>query len=163
MALGFEADSNTRYKNDFVETMFLRWRFYSIMKIAMFACATVLVFCGCDRISGGTSQPRVKGDMNSISSVVKMYKINNGHFPSTAQGLQALVARPTGDPQPMSWTQLADKVPLDPWGQEYRYECILATDGERQKDRFRIISKGKDITLGTDDDMVHEDSLPEAP
>jgi type II secretion system protein G len=163
MALAFEADSSPRSKNDFLETMFLRWRFYSIMKIAIFACATVLVFCGCGRMSRGTSLHRVKGDMMLISSVVKTYKINNGHFPSTAQSLQALVARPTGDPQPMSWTRLADKVPLDPWGQEYRYECIQATDGEGQKDRFRIISKGKDITLGTDDDIVHEDSLPEAP
>jgi len=122
MSLGFEADSSPRSKNDSVETTFLRRRIYSIMKIAIFACATVLVFCGCDRMSGGTSHPRVKGDMTSISSVVIMYKINNGHFPSTTQGLRALVARPTGDPQPMSWTQLADKVPLDPWGQEYRYE-----------------------------------------
>ena len=101
----------------------------------------------------------MKGDMNSISSVVKMYKINNGHFPSTAQGLRALVAKPTGDPQPMSWTQLTDRVPLDPWGQEYRYEFIQATDGEGQKDQFRIISTGKDLQLVTDDDIVHEDSL----
>jgi general secretion pathway protein G len=133
------------------------------MKIAIFACATALVFCGCGKVAYTSHEQRVKGDMNSISSVVKMYKINNGHFPSTAQGLRALVVRPTGDPQPMSWTQLADKVPLDPWGQEYRYECIQASDGKGQKDQFRIISRGKDLNLGTDDDIVHEDSLPEVP
>jgi general secretion pathway protein G len=133
------------------------------MKIAIFGCAAALVFCGCDCMSGGTSLQRVKGDMNSISSVVKVYKINSGHFPSTAQGLRALVARPTGDPEPMSWTQLTDRIPLDPWGQEYRYECIQATDGEGQKDQFRIISTGKDLQLGTDDDYVHEDSLSESP
>jgi general secretion pathway protein G len=139
--------------------MFLCQWFYSSMKIAIFGCATALAFCGCDRMPGGISLQRVKGDMNAISSVVKMYKINNGHFPSTAQGLRALVARPTGDPEPMSWTQLAGKVPLDPWGQVYRYECIQATDGEGQKDQFRIILVGKDGSLGTDDDIVHEDSL----
>ena len=139
--------------------MFLCQRFYSSMKIAIFACATALVFCGCYRVASTAQEQRVKGDMNSISSVVKMYKINNGHFPSTAQGLRALVAKPTGDPQPMSWTQLTDRVPLDPWGQEYRYEFIQATDGEGQKDQFRIISTGKGLQLVTDDDIVHEDSL----
>ena len=139
--------------------MFLCQWFYSSMKIAIYACATALVFCGCDRVASTAQEQRVKGDMNSISSVVKMYKINNGHFPSTAQGLRALVAKPTGDPQPMSWTQLTDRVPLDPWGQEYRYEFVQATDGEGQKDQFRIISTGKDLQLVTDDDIVHEDSL----
>ena len=111
------------------------------------------------KVGEGAAIQRVKGDFNSIGSVLKMYKINNGHFPSTAQGLRALVAKPTGDPQPMSWTQLTDRVPLDPWGQEYRYEFIQATDGEGQKDQFRIISTGKDLQLVTDDDIVHEDSL----
>ena len=136
--------------------MFLYQRFYSSMKIVIFACATALVLCGCDCMSDGAPLQRVKGDMSSISSVVKMYKINNGHFPSTAQGLQALVEKPTGDPQPTSWTQLTERVPIDPWGQEYRYEYLKSADGEERNDQFRIISVGKDGSLGTEDDMVQE-------
>jgi len=133
------------------------------MKIAIFGCATALAFCGCDRMPGGIFLQRVKGDMNAISSVVKMYKINNGHFPSTAQGLRALVTKPTGDPQPMSWTQLSDKVPLDPWAQKYRYESGEDVEGKKQTYQFRIISTGKDLQLGTEDDIVHEEPLPEGP
>jgi general secretion pathway protein G len=133
------------------------------MKISIFAFAAALVFCGCGRVASTPKEQRVKGDMNSIRSVLKVYQINNGHFPSTAQGLQALVARPTSDPKPMNWTQLSDKVPLDPWGQEYRYECGLTDDGKKQNYQFRIISTGKDLILGTEDDIVHEEPLPKDP
>jgi type II secretion system protein G len=143
--------------------MFLHQRFYSSMKIAIFAYATALFFCGCGRVSYSSTELQVKGDMNSISSVVKMYNINNGHFPSTAQGLRALVTKPTGDPQPMSWTQLSDKVPLDPWAQKYRYESGEDVEGKKQTYQFRIISTGKDLQLGTEDDIVHEEPLPEGP
>jgi general secretion pathway protein G len=158
MRLGFEVgQASPRSKKDFVETMFLHQRFYSSMKIAIFGCATALVFCGCD--GNGVDISRPKDDMNSISSVVIMYNINNGHYPSSAQGLMALVARPTGDPQPMNWTQLSDKVPLDPWGQEYRYESGEDVEGKKQTYQFRIISTGKDLQLGTEDDIVHEEPL----
>jgi general secretion pathway protein G len=93
-----------------------------MMKIAILVSVTVWVFCGCDR--HGTVLSRPRDDMQAISAAVKMYKINNGHLPSTAQGLRALMARPAGDPQPMNWTMLADRVPIDPWGKEYRYELL---------------------------------------
>ena len=73
------------------------------------------------------------------------------------------MVKPTGDPEPMSWTQLADRIPLDPWGQEYRYESPQVGDGEGSKYRFRIISTGNDLKLGTEDDIVHEEPLPKGP
>lgn len=133
------------------------------MKNTIFVCATTLVFCGCGRVAITPIEQRVKGDMNSIRSVLKIYQINNGHFPSTAQGLQALVARPVGEPEPMSWTALMDRVPIDPWAQEYRYECSQSIDGTKQSNQFRIISTGKDLTLGTEDDIVHEEPFPKSP
>ena len=91
----------------------------------------------------------MKGDFNSIGSVLKMYKINNGFYPTTAQGLKALVSRPSGAPAPKSWTALADSVPTDPWGQEYNYKF----PGGKVATEFELISKGKDGQLGTEDDM----------
>ncbi len=105
------------------------------------------------KVGEGAAIQRVKGDFNSLGSVLKMYKINNGFYPSTAQGLKALVTRPGGAPAPKSWTALADKVPLDPWGQEYTYKF----PGSKVATEFELVTKGKDGQLGTDDDMSSQD------
>lgn len=100
-------------------------------------------------IGDGAAVTRVKGDFSSIGSVLKMYKINNGFYPSTAQGLKALVTRPSGAPAPKSWTALAESVPVDPWGNEYVYKF----PGSKMPTEFELVSKGKDGQLGTEDDM----------
>jgi general secretion pathway protein G len=105
------------------------------------------------KVGEGAAIQRVKGDFNSLGSVLKMYKINNGFYPSTAQGLKALVTRPGGAPTPKSWTALADKVPLDPWGQEYTYKF----PGSKVATEFELVTKGKDGQLGTEDDMSSQD------
>jgi general secretion pathway protein G len=105
------------------------------------------------KVGEGAAIQRVKGDFNSLGSVLKMYKINNGFYPSTAQGLKALVTRPGGTPAPKSWTALADKVPLDPWGQEYEYKF----PGSKVPSEFELKTKGKDAIAGTEDDMSSQD------
>jgi general secretion pathway protein G len=105
------------------------------------------------KVGEGAAIQRVKGDFNSLGSVLKMYKINNGFYPSTAQGLKALVTRPGGAPAPKSWTALADKVPLDPWGQEYTYKF----PGSKVATEFELVTKGKDGQSGTEDDMSSQD------
>lgn len=86
-----------------------------------------------------------------IVSVCRIYQINNGLFPTTEQGLRALVKMPTTEPIPEHWTALADCVPKDPWGQEYHYVC----DDPFCKDPkvIHIISAGKDGILHTEDDL----------
>lgn len=105
------------------------------------------------KVGEGAAIQRVKGDFNSLGSVLKMYKINNGFYPTTAQGLKALVSRPGGSPVPKSWTALADRVPMDPWGQEYSYRF----PGSKVATEFELVTKGKDGQLGTDDDMSSQD------
>lgn len=105
------------------------------------------------KVTEGAAMQTVKSDFNSMTSVLKMYKINNGFYPSTAQGLKALVSRPGGAPAPKSWTQLADRVPLDPWGQEYQYKF----PGSKVATEFELISKGKDGQLGTEDDKSSQE------
>lgn len=100
----------------------------------------------------GAAITTVKGDMQGIGSALKMYKINNTFYPSQAQGLKALVTRPGGSPVPKSWTKLMDRVPLDPWGQEYQYKF----PGTKNKAEFEIISKGKDTQQGTEDDITSQ-------
>lgn len=105
------------------------------------------------KVGEGAAIQRVKGDFNSLGSVLKMYKINNGFYPSTAQGLKALVTRPGGSPVPKSWTALADSVPRDPWGEEYIYRF----PGSKVASEFELVTKGKDTQLGTEDDKSSQD------
>lgn len=101
------------------------------------------------KMGEGAAIQRVKGDFNSLGSVLKMYKINNGFYPSTSQGLKALVTRPSGAPVPKSWTALADQVPTDPWGKEYVYRF----PGSKVASEFELVTCGKDGQLGTSDDI----------
>src|SRR5512140_1385342 len=62
-----------------------------------------------------------KADVNTIVQTLKIYRLDNGFYPSTDQGLQALVQRPTSNPQPANWKPYLDRLPKDPWGSDYQY------------------------------------------
>lgn len=64
---------------------------------------------------------RAKQDIASIQSALDLYRLDNGFYPSTDQGLQALVTAPTTPPLPQSWHQYLNKLPVDPWGTPYHY------------------------------------------
>lgn len=98
---------------------------------------------------------RVQGDINGLESALMGYKTMNGHFPSQQQGLKALVKKPSGEPRPRRWKQLADKVQTDPWGNEYIYKY----PGSKDPSRPEIISKGDDGVEGTEDDISSQDEL----
>lgn len=101
----------------------------------------------------GVKLAPVKSDFQSISSALHTYKINTGHYPSTEQGLKALVERPTIPPLPEDWVQIADKVPTDPWKNEYRYRSFP----EGSAHPYDIISNGPDGIEGTKDDRSLSD------
>lgn len=91
-------------------------------------------------------------DAYMILSACEMYRINNGFYPTTEQGLLAFVKEPHTKPIPGKWTALIDRVPVDPWGMEYRYECDAPYAQDRKS--IRIISAGKDGTFATEDDLA---------
>lgn len=62
-----------------------------------------------------------KVEVGSIVQALKLYRLDNGFYPATDQGLAALVQRPTSNPVPQNWKQYLDKVPKDPWGSDYQY------------------------------------------
>src|SRR6187399_2854756 len=64
---------------------------------------------------------RVKADIQSIRTSLLSYNGSNGFYPSSEQGLQALVTRPGSEPAPTSWRRLMDDLPKDPWGSNYIY------------------------------------------
>ena len=64
-----------------------------------------------------------KQDIGAIVQSLKMYRLDNVEYPSSEQGLQALVAKPTLAPVPANWKTggYLDKMPHDPWGHPYLY------------------------------------------
>jgi general secretion pathway protein G len=100
------------------------------------------------RFMGETDKAKVattKMQIASLESALKMYKLDNGSYPSTEQGLQALVEAPTAGNLPTNWRKGGylekGKVPKDPWKNDYIYICpgshgdfdlsSLGADGER--------------------------------
>lgn len=66
---------------------------------------------------------KVKQDILAIQSGLDLYKLDSGFYPSTDQGLEALVKKPTSEPIPRSWKSegYLHQLPNDPWGQPYQY------------------------------------------
>jgi general secretion pathway protein G len=76
------------------------------------------------RIMSRPDEARVvaaRQDIASVLQALKLYRLDNSRYPTTEQGLQALVTRPTTDPQPNNWKAYLDKPPTDPWGKPYQY------------------------------------------
>jgi len=76
------------------------------------------------RVVGRADEARkvaAKQDIAAIMQALKLYRLDSGRYPSGEQGLQALVTRPTTDPQPANWKSYLDRIPKDPWGKPYQY------------------------------------------
>ena len=104
------------------------------------------------RLFGHTDSAKVtkaRVQIENLSSALKMYKIDNGRYPSTEQGLDALVNEPQGADAPKKWKKggyLSKKqVPQDPWGNDY----IYVSPGVH--DDFDLTSYGEDGAAGGDD------------
>jgi general secretion pathway protein G len=80
------------------------------------------------RVVGRTDDARIaaaRQDIASVMQALKLYRLDNGRYPTTEQGLQALITKPSTEPVPMNWKQGGylerSSVPRDPWGQPYQY------------------------------------------
>jgi len=92
---------------------------------------------------------RVEGDIRAVSGQLKLYQAMNGFYPSTTQGLEALLTRPTTEPRPKKWRALFEQMPMDPWQEPYEY----AQPGKHNPGSFDLSSKGPDRKAGTEDDV----------
>ena len=98
--------------------------------------------------TGFAKQTAVRADVQAIGTQLQLYESMNGFYPTTEQGLQALVTQPSTDPQPTRWYQLFKQVPKDPWGSDYIYRC----PGQRNPGTYDLYSAGPDRRADTDDD-----------
>jgi general secretion pathway protein G len=96
---------------------------------------------------------QVDSDFKSLDSALNMYKLNAGGFPTTQQGLKALVEKPTSTPVPKRHVPVMSKVPLDPWDSPYMYRF----PGKKRANLFEIVSRGPDGMENTADDLSSQD------
>jgi general secretion pathway protein G len=121
-----------------------------IVVIIISALAAMVV----PRLSGRTEQARsaiAEGDINSnIATALKLYELDNGNYPTTEQGLDALLSKPSSAPVPINWNgPYLEKKPIDPWKNEYKYKC----PGAHNPAGYDVYSVGKDGVEGTADDV----------
>lgn len=85
---------------------------------------------------------KAKQDIRALESALNLYKLDNFVYPTTDQGLEALVAKPAGTPEPKNWKRYMDRLPKDPWGAPYQF---LSPGSKGEVD---IFSYGADAQLG---------------
>ena len=90
----------------------------------------------------------VSADVQALGTQLKLYESMNGFFPTTEQGLQALVTPPDTDPKPARWYQLFKEMPKDPWHNNYIYRC----PGVKNPGGYDLFSAGPDRIADTADD-----------
>jgi len=89
-----------------------------------------------------------KAQINSLEGVLELYRMDNGRFPNSEQGLEALVTAPTSEPAPRNYPPggylKGGRVPLDPWSSPYQYEA----PGQHNRHSFDLWSYGADGNAG---------------
>ena len=103
-------------------------------------------------ILGNTEEAKLKKaaiDIKQLENALQMYKLRNNNFPSTEQGLEALVTASNIEPVPRNFPQggFITSLPQDPWGSDYQ----LLSPGEMGM--VDVFSNGPDQQPGTDDDI----------
>ena len=95
---------------------------------------------------------KAQQDIRAVESAIQLYKLDNFYYPSTQQGLEALVTRPSGDPQARNYKQggYLPRLPKDPWGQPYQY---LSPGVKGEYDVFSYGADGKPGGESVDTDV----------
>jgi len=92
--------------------------------------------------------------IQAIGNALDMYELDNGFYPTTQQGMEALLRKPGGAPEPLNWRQpYLEKLPLDPWGSPYSYQ----QPGNNNSYSYDLWSNGADRASGTADDINNWD------
>jgi general secretion pathway protein G len=107
------------------------------------------------KLMGRTDDARItaaRQDISTLMQALKLYRLDNQRYPTTEQGLQALVAKPTSGPTANGWKSggYVDKLPKDPWGGQYQY---LSPGVKGEIDVFSYGADGQPGGTGNDADI----------
>ena len=98
-------------------------------------------------IGDQAKQQRTRADLSTLTSCLKIYQLTAGSYPTEAQGLAALVERPSVEPIPGDWQQVLKAAMVDAWGRDYRY-LVRVKDGNTE---HVVASGGPDAASAGDD------------
>lgn len=107
------------------------------------------------KLMGRTDEARIvaaKQDIATVMQALKLYKLDNQRYPTTEQGLQSLIVRPTAGPVANGWKTggYLDKLPKDPWGGAYQ---MLSPGIKGEIDVFSLGADGQPGGAGNDADI----------
>jgi len=113
-----------------------------IVVIAVIAILASLVGPMIFRNVSDAKQTAARAQIEILALALDAYRIDNDNYPSEAQGLSALVLRPSAEPAPLNWRgpYLRRGVPLDPWGRAYVYR----SPGTVNPQSYDLLSYGRD-------------------
>ena len=119
-----------------------------MMVVVIIAALSAMVI---PRLAGRPEQAKkavAQSDIEAhLATALKLYELDNGNFPTTSQGLDALRVKPTTSPLPSNWNgPYLEKQPIDPWGRQYQYR----SPGTHRPD-YDLYSFGRDGQESQDD------------
>ena len=92
-------------------------------------------------------------NLKAIASALQLYKLDNYTYPTTDQGLEALVTKPTDEPEPRKWQEYLQSLPKDPWGKDYIY---LSPGEEGAFDLYTLGADGEEGGEGINATINHK-------
>ncbi len=122
-----------------------------ILVVVIIGLLAVLVLPRITGVSEDTRKAAAMAQVSNCSGGLGTFEMTCGRFPTTSEGLNALVKRPSGLPAVIKWKECleATQVPLDPWGREYVYRC----PGTVNPRKYDLFSVGPDGKPDTEDDI----------
>jgi general secretion pathway protein G len=127
-----------------------------LVVIAVISLLAALVAPNVLRHVGTAKDAAARSQMEMLGAALDAYRLDNGRYPSTAQGLESLWAEPTVNPRPTNWRgpYLRKAVPMDPWDSPYVY----VSPGDMNPSGYDLQSYGADGVEGGEGeaaDVVH--------
>ena len=109
------------------------------------------------KLGGKTRDAQItatRADIKAYGTALSLFELDNGFYPTTEQGLQALVVKPGTPPEALHWkTYLEQPVHNDQWGSPYHYKC----PGDHKPDGYDLSSAGPNGIPGDADDITNWD------
>jgi general secretion pathway protein G len=141
------------YKENFMKKR--NYTFIEIMVVVIIIAILAAVVM--PKFAGRTEDARISAAQSQLSifqTALSAYNLDTGVYPSSAQGLRALISKPTTPPIPVNWKGPyleTKKVPLDSWKHDYNYKC----PGTHNPEAYDLWSNGPDGVSGGKDDITN--------
>lgn len=121
-----------------------------VLVLAIIALLLGVVVKNLGGVKETANEVKAKADVDGFVAAIEAYKMKGLRYPTTEQGLRALVERPSSAPQPAAWRSQMGKLPPDPWSRDYQYKFPGVHNAPNGFDVYSLGSDGQD---GTDDDV----------